>query len=170
METERLVLRKAVDSDLNSIYRNVWSDESLSEYMLWEPTRTLDEAAERLERTIRYQSNNDAWFICLKETDEPIGFIGMVQTDDNTYDGTGLCIAKKYQGMGYGKEALKRLLSCAFTAKKASEFIYSVWSTNIRSKNLAKSLGFQYQYSEDKIRDYDGKAFINEIWVLDMKK
>ena len=58
---EDLVLRKAEDSDLDDIFRNIWSDEKIAETMLWKVTRTREEALERMERTKAYQSDNDAF-------------------------------------------------------------------------------------------------------------
>ena len=43
-ETEHLILRKARPDDTEYMLKNVWSDESLSKYMLWKPTFTKEEA------------------------------------------------------------------------------------------------------------------------------
>ena len=59
--TEDLVLRKAEDSDLDDIFRNIWSDEKIAETMLWEATKTREEAVQRMEKTKAYQSDNDAF-------------------------------------------------------------------------------------------------------------
>ena len=39
LETERVVLRKAKESDLEAIYKNVWSRDELAEKMLWKPNQ-----------------------------------------------------------------------------------------------------------------------------------
>ncbi|MBR5389865.1 MAG: GNAT family N-acetyltransferase, partial [Clostridia bacterium] len=72
--TPRLVLRKAKDDDLEPIWRNIWGDPDIAKMMLWEPTGTREAALDRLERTKRYQASNYAYFVCRKDTDEPIGF------------------------------------------------------------------------------------------------
>ena len=82
IETKNLVLRKAKESDLDAIYRNIWSDSSVAETMMWKPTENYKEAVrlfgkeavDRMKRTMVYQSQYPAFFVCLKETDEPIGF------------------------------------------------------------------------------------------------
>ena len=64
--TENLILRKAKLTDLELIWKNVWSDEQIAENMLWKVTKTREEAVERLNRTIKYQADNYAYFVCLK--------------------------------------------------------------------------------------------------------
>ena len=46
--TEHLHLRKAGKSDLESVLSNIWSDERLSETMLWKNTYTRTDALDRL--------------------------------------------------------------------------------------------------------------------------
>ena len=79
IETKNLLLRKARYDDLESIWNNVWKDETLASTMLWRVTDNINDAKGRLERTIKYQSKNYSYFICLKEKDEPIGFIGFIK-------------------------------------------------------------------------------------------
>ena len=78
IETERLILRKAEERDLDLIWNRVWRDERLAAMMLWTPTLTREEAEARMARTVAYQRDNYAYFICLKATDEPIGFGGII--------------------------------------------------------------------------------------------
>ena len=49
--------------------------------MLWKPTKKYEDAAERLNRTMKYQADNYAYFICLKSNDEPIGFAGIKEKE-----------------------------------------------------------------------------------------
>ena len=72
LETEHLILRKAREDDVELIWKNVWCDPEMAKTMLWPVTPTLDEAKERIKRTMKYHSENYAYFVCLKENDEPI--------------------------------------------------------------------------------------------------
>ena len=94
IETDRLVLRKAKPSDLDNIYNNVWSDSSIADNMLWEVTKSKKDANDRLNRTIKYQNNHYAYFVCLKDTDEAIGFVGIFEKEEDIYEDTGICIDK----------------------------------------------------------------------------
>ena len=169
IHTERLIIRKAKDSDLEAILKNIWSDERISKMMLWKNTYDLDEAKDRLKRTIAFQSDKDAFFICLKDNDEAIGMIGIKKIDDGIYEDGGLCIAYNYQHQGYGKEALNALLKIVFKEYDGKRFIYTCFKENENSKRLAKSLGFKYFKSHEAIREYDGYKYICEEYYLDVE-
>ncbi len=165
--TEHLHLRKAKDSDLESVLKNVWSDESLSSMMLWKNTFTVEDAKERLERTIKYQAVNNAFFVCLKDSDEVIGFGGIHEEKDGIFEDSGICIAPRYQRLGYGRELLKALLRLAFEECAARRFIYSSFSDNEPSIRLCLSCGFSYLGCSMKIREKDGMEYQCNEYYLD---
>ncbi len=167
LEGERIVLRKAQEKDLKPIWKNVWSDGTIASNMLWQVTTDLEAAKERLERTISYQSNNPAYFVVLKDTDEPIGFGGVRPEGEGVYSESGLCIAPKWQHMGYGREMMLLLMDLVFEKLNADRFIYSCFSTNAASRGLCTSLGFTYLSSSPEIREHDGFIYINDSYFLD---
>ena len=124
LEGKNIILRKANQNDLDNIFNNIWSDDEIAKYMFWEPTKKYDDAIDRLNRSIEFQKNNYAYFVALKDTDETIGFCGIREIDNKVYAETGLCIASKYQGRGFGKELLKLLLVLVFNKLNANKFIY----------------------------------------------
>lgn len=166
LETEHLMLRKAKETDLEAIFKNVWSDERLAKYMLWKPTQDLDEAKKRLERTRLYHNEQHAFFVCLRETDEPIGFAGCYESAYGVYEESGICIARAHQGKGYGKELLTALTDFAFSELGASKFKYGCFKENEISRRLALSLGFKYTGSHSITRG-DGKTFTCEEYELE---
>lgn len=170
IETPRLVLRKARADDLEAIFRNVWQDEELSKMMLWKVTKTYEEAVMRMERTKQYQSVNTAFFVCLKDTDEPIGFAGMKEEATGVYEDCGICIARAYQNRGYGKEVVQALVDCAFNELGADKFIYGCWHENTQSAATCKALGFTYSYSRHKVREADGKEYDADYYELINRK
>ena len=167
--TENLVLRKARKSDLEKIWENVWKDEKIAENMLWKPTKKYEDAVERLNRTIKYQAENIAYFICLKSNDEPIGFAGIKEKETGIYEESGICIAGKYQGKGYGKEVVKALKQLVFEKLNGNRFLYGCFSNNEKSKKVCISQGFKYLSSENKIREWDNKEFIVDYYYFDKK-
>ena len=169
IETKNLVLRKARLSDLDAIYENIWSDKSVAETMMWKPTECYEEAVDRLKRTMVYQSQHPAFFVCLKETDEPIGFAGMREEEPGVYEETGICVAVKYQNRGFGKEILGALLELTFVHYEGERFIYAFMQHNIRSKNVCLSHGFQYAGQGEEIREWDQKPHLCEYYALDRK-
>ena len=161
LETENLVLRKAQLSDLDSIYKNIWSNSSLAKNMLWTPLYNLEESKTRLEKTIEFQSKNNVFFVCLKDTDEVIGFAGVVQSQEtpDIYEDCGICIASKYQHKGYGKEVVRALAFLIFNELGGLKFHYSCFKENKASARLAESLGFKYINTVKKIRRHDNLEY-----------
>ena len=166
IETERLVLRKAEDRDLYLIWKRVWRDGRLAAMMLWTPTPTLEEAQARLERTIAYQRDNYAYFVCLKESDEPIGFGGCREIAPGVWDETGLCIAADWQGQGYGKESLRALVALCFRELGGRVFHASCFHENIASAATIRSCGFVYVGSKPETRAHDGCEFLCDCYEL----
>ena len=166
METARLVLRKAEDRDLDLIWKRVWRDERLAATMLWTPTPTREEAEARLERTIAYQRDNYAYFVCLKESDEPIGFGGCREIAPGVWDETGLCIAADWQGQGYGKEMLQALVDLVFRELGGTQFRYSCFHDNAASAALCLSCGFVYVDSRPETRARDGYEYLCDCYEL----
>ena len=170
IETDRLILRKAREEDLGTIYNSVWSKDSLAKYMLWEVTKDLESAEIRMGKTISYQSNKFAYFITLKDTGKVIGFGGFKEIDNNIFEDAGLCIAEEYQGMGYAKEVVRKMVDIVFNKLDGKRFIYSCFRENEKSRNVCLGLGFKYLKSEDKVRNYDQYKYISDLYYLDNKK
>ena len=166
METEHLILRKVRPDDLQAIWHNVWEDERLSENMLWTTTHSLEEAEDRLRRTIALQAELPAFFVCLKETDEPIGFAGVRPTAPGEYEDCGICVAVSYQGRGFGKEITRALMELVFEHLEGQVFLYGCMHQNLRSAAVCKALGFTYSHSLEEVRDRDGMPFTSDFYKM----
>lgn len=167
--TDRLIIRKARIEDLDDIYNNIWSDEDISSTMLWKVSKNIEEAKVRLERTVYFQKNSYSYFITLKDTGEVIGFAGFreVENKKDIYEDYGLCIAKKYQGLGFAKEVTKAFVDIIFNKLNGKRYIYGCFNTNDKSKNVCLGLGFKYLDSEETIREHDNKKFMVDHYYLD---
>lgn len=173
--SDNIILRKALMEDTELMYENVWSDESLFKYMFYEPTFSLTEAFVRMYKTVCYQKENDAFLICQKDSNKPIGFCGMKRLDDNSFIETGICIGKKYQNKGYGKEALLALIDIAIATHHATKFYYATCEKNIPSIKLVKSVvyssvSFQFVYNKSNTCESNNKTLDMEYYLLDMSK
>ena len=166
IETPRLILRKARPDDLDAIWRNVWRDEAIARWMLWEPTRTREDAEARMARTIAYQQTGNAFFACLRETDEPIGYGGVFERKPGVWEDTGICVCAKCRNQGYGREIVRALCALAFDRLGGERFVYSCFSDNARSADLCRSLGFAYTHSEDEVRKWDEYAYVADFYEL----
>ena len=166
LDTPRLRLRKARRDDLDAIRRNVWSDASLAETMLWTPTLTREDAEARMTRTLAYQAGYPAYFVCLRDTDEPIGFAGVWEKEPGAWEESGICVAAAHQGRGYGRELLAALVELVFAGFGGKVFRYECFRDNLRSAALCRGLGFMYRSSADGVRERDGYRYVCDTYEL----
>ena len=170
LETADLVLRKARSDDTETIFQNVWSDRETAQMMLWKPTESLKEAEERMERTLRYQSERDAWFVCLKETDMPIGFAGIREEEPGVYEESGICVCRGFQHKGYGKQIVRALCDYVFNELRGKKMLYGCFRENRASAALCRSQGFEYIESKPLKREWDGYETICDYYQLTNEK
>ena len=79
LETERLILRRFSENDLEAIYR-IFGDEEVNRFLPWFPLKSVEEA--RLFFEERYASKYAlpqayAYAVCLKKDDIPIGYVNV---------------------------------------------------------------------------------------------
>lgn len=168
--SDHIILRKAKVKDAKLMLENIWSDEEIYKYMAWKPVFTMTEAKERINYIMDYQKYNYYYHVCLKDTNEPIGFAGIREIGPGVFSDAGICIARKCQGLGYGKEVLALLLDLAFNKLQAREFIYGCMSHNIKSQNLCLKFGFEYSYSNISLRAWDNYTFQDDHYLLKREK
>lgn len=170
VEHNNIVFRKANMNDLENLYNNLWSSKEVAKFLFWKESQSLEEAFERLKRTINFQSHHHGFVVALKSSDEAIGITGIYEYEPFNYMESGLCIGEKFQGNGYGKEMLELLLYLAFEVFKANKFRYSCITENVRSKNLCLKYGFEYANSKLEMRKWDNKEFTIDYFYLTKDK
>ena len=62
----RIILRKAKLTDLDSIYTNIWSDLIVASTMFFEPLLDKEKGIDRLNRTIEFQKDKLMFYVALK--------------------------------------------------------------------------------------------------------
>lgn len=145
LETERLILRKFRETDIEALYL-LLSDEEVNIFLPWFPLKSMDEA--RAFFTAGYAADYEkpqayAYAICLKEDNYPIGYIkvGMDESHDLGYG-----LRKEFWHQGIVTEAGKALI----TQVKGDGLPYVTATHDInnpRSGGVMKQLGMKYQYS-----------------------
>jgi ribosomal-protein-alanine N-acetyltransferase len=115
--TDRLTLRRFANDDSEAVYNNWTSDSEVSKYMRWQPHKNIKETESKINDWVnRYKNNNFyQWAITFKDSDEPIGAIGLFVVNESDMCGDfGYSISRKYWGMGVTTEALKAVLKFSF--------------------------------------------------------
>ncbi len=159
LETKDLLLDKAKFEDWEPMFRHVWSRPSSFRYMVLETTQDEAEAQDRMRRTIAFQAQQEtAYTIFLKATRLAIGFAGIRQLEEDTWEETGICLGPDFWGRGYGTQVLDCLLRHA-QERGAKTFLYSSWEENRGSQALAEKAGFVPYATERHTRPHDGRDY-----------
>lgn len=148
LETERLILRKFTENDVEALYL-ILKDKEVNTFLPWFPLKNIAEARAFFET--RYAATYEkpqsyAYAICLKEDNYPIGYI-KVDMDESHDFGYGL--RKEFWHRGIVTEAGKAVV--AQVKKDGLPYITSTHDiNNPRSGGVMKQVGMKYQYSYEE--------------------
>ena len=148
IETDRLILRRFTEDDLEAIYA-IYSDEEVNTFLPWFPLKTMEEARLLYEQQYARQyrlTGGCRWAVCLKPVRIPIGYIH-VSADDSHDLGYGL--RKEYWRRGIiteaGEAVIRQLRQDGLPYITATHDV-----RNPRSGAVMKRLGMKYQYSYEE--------------------
>lgn len=140
IETERLILRRFTEHDLNALYE-IYSDAEVNKFLPWFPLKTMAET-----KTFYAKNSTNSYAICLKTNNYPIGYINISMDDSHDF-GYGLC--KEFWHKGITTEAGK-----AVVEQLRNDGIPYITAThdvkNPRSGSVMKQLGMKYCYSYEE--------------------
>ena len=108
LETDRLILRRYNETDLNAFYE-ILHDDRLHMYIPF-PDLTMDEELEYIRKCMANVETDkcEKWSIVLKENNDTIGNISVNTVNSkHNYCVVGYVIRYDYWGHGYAAEALK---------------------------------------------------------------
>lgn len=148
LETQRLILRKFTQDDLEALYQ-IYSDEEVNRFLPWFPLKSMEEALPFFEE--RYASKYAqpqayAYAICLKKDNVPIGYI---KVDMEEHHDFGYGLRKEFWHQGIVTEAGKAVIEQV--KKDGLPFITATHDrTNPRSGGVMINLGMKYQYSYEE--------------------
>ena len=161
LETKDLIICKAKQEDLEQIYNNYWQSETSAKYMLWSPQKNIEEAQERLNKTIDYQKENFAFFIYEKSSNQAIGQVAMKEIEKGIWEDCGIGMGEKFVGKGYGKQVLTCIIDYLFTELSAEKIICSCHPDNIPSQKMQLSCGMKFTHSQPFTREKDNLTYIS---------
>lgn len=145
LETERLLLRRFTEKDLEALYE-IYSDLEVNRFLPWFPLKTMEEArAFWQERYAAAYLEKQAYryAVCLKEENIPIGYVHAAV--EEPYD-LGYGLRREFWHKGIMTEAGRAVL-----AQVKADGIPYITAThdvrNPRSGAVMERLGMQYQYS-----------------------
>ena len=148
IETERLILRAFMQTDLESFYEYA-SVEGVGEMAGWKHHEGIDESRKIMDSFI----NNDKVFaICLKENNKVIGTVGIEKygledalTEFKNYRGRelGYVLSKDYWGKVLMPEAVNAVIEYLFNELDYDFLLCGYYNFNERSKRVQTKCGFR---------------------------
>lgn len=143
-ETERLILRKWQDSDLQP-FAAMGQDPLVMEHFLG--LLSFDESRAMIERIkARFDKYGFSFFACeLKQSADFIGFVGL---NVSSYEAhftpsveIGWRIASNHWGKGYATEAALKCLDIGFNELKLNEIVSIAVKDNLKSQHVMRKIG-----------------------------
>ena len=148
IETERLVLRKFNESDIEAIYQ-IYSDREVNRFLPWFPIKNIQEARKLFEEKYasKYaQPQAYDYAVCMKKDNVPIGYIKVDM--EEPYD-MGYGLKKEFWHQGITSEACRAVVNQV--KKDGLPYITATHDRdNPRSGEVMKSIGMKYQYSYEE--------------------
>lgn len=151
IQTERLTLRSWRETDAASLYAYA-SDPDVGPAAGWPPHRSIEESREII-RTVFTAPHTFA--ICLPETDEPVGSIGLMpprcelnRRDDGLELEVGYWIAKPFWGRGFAPEAVRAMQRYAFDTLGCKALWCGYYEGNNKSLRVQQKCGFAPHHVE----------------------
>lgn len=149
LETERLILRKFTEDDLDALYE-IYSDRDVNKFLPWFPLENEGEVKSLFEEkyaAVYSEPQGYAYAICLKSDNYPIGYIKVDISD--SYD-LGYGLRKEFWHKGIVSEAAQALVEQL--KKDGIPYITATHDiNNPRSGSVMKRIGMEYKYSYEEL-------------------
>ena len=148
LETERLILRKFTEEDVEALFL-ILKDEEANKFLPWYPLKDREEAKRFYKE--RYAAKYEqpqayAYAICLKGDNFPIGYM---KVDLEEHHDFGYALRKEFWHQGIVTEASKAVV--AQVKKDGLPYITATHDrNNPRSGNVMRKVGMKYCYSYEE--------------------
>ena len=151
LETPRLLLRRHLAEDADSIFCNWASDPTASRFWSWEPHCDISETHAILADWLRCYDDPAYyhWAIIHRETGQPIGYIFLDSIDDTARSAAvHFLISPACRKHGYATEACQAVISNAFEVIGLRTMLSWHHQDNPASGRVLTKCGFSLSHSE----------------------
>lgn len=148
IETPRLILRRALPEDARPMFDNWASDPEVTKFLTWATYETVETADSVLAMWIGEYEKPDfyQWMIVLKEIDQPIGSISVVEQNEKVCSAEiGYCIGRSWWHKGYTSEALAAVIDFLFSEVGMNRIEARHDTHNPHSGEVMKKCGMVYE-------------------------
>lgn len=160
LETKRLILRKFEIEDAEAMFKNWARDKEVTKFLTWINHSSVDVTEIVLKDWISHydEKGHYQWAIVLKDINEPIGSISVVDQDSHLeMVQIGFAIGRNWWNKGLVTEALEKIIDFFFNEVGVNriESIHDI--KNIASGKVMKKSGLKYEgTSKDRIINEQG--------------
>ncbi|HRT68824.1 MAG TPA: GNAT family N-acetyltransferase [Bacilli bacterium] len=147
LETERLILRPWLLSDLDDFYEYARVD-GVGQMVGWSPHKNIEESAQTLKMFIKEKK---VFAIVLKETGKVIGSLGIEEVREKSMLASplkgrelGYVLNKDFWGRGLMPEAVKKVIDYCFTDLDCDFLLCGYFQWNHQSQRVCEKAGFQF--------------------------
>ena len=148
LQTDRLILRRFVESDAEAMFQNWASSAENLTYVTWDPHPDVEVTRNSIRNWVASYTNPNyyKWAICLKEKPEQvIGDISIVEIHEKDLScEIGYVLGKAYWGCGMMTEALKAVLGFCFIQAGFQKVRARYASLNPASGRVMEKAGMSY--------------------------
>ncbi|MCQ2513820.1 MAG: GNAT family N-acetyltransferase [Ruminococcus sp.] len=168
IETNRILLRPFITEDSEPMYRNWASDSKVTEYLTWTAHQNIDETRYVVNMWVEESCNIDNyhWAIVLKDINEPIGSIGIIEFDKSDNSAViGYCMGSKWWGQGIMPEALNSVIEYLFKETDIEKIKSYHSFENLKSGRVMQKVGMKYT-GEGKAVDNKGQEVVTICYEI----
>jgi ribosomal-protein-alanine N-acetyltransferase len=147
IETERLILRRLTDADLDDWVACIWSDADVMRYM----PRSTDAPEVRAQGTlafftrVREQQQVGAWMVTKKADQQFMGHCMLAYREAFGAPELGYALGKAFWRRGYGTETARAVARYGFERTNLDRMFAVVFPENEPSWRILQQLGFVYE-------------------------
>lgn len=167
-ETERLMLRPLMDTDIDILFEIHGDDEIMYAY---NGGFTLEKTKEWLVKQQQHFRRNKLglYAVCLKSTNQVIGQCGLTDQiwKEKSITEIGYIFHKEFWGNGYCNEVAKFWIDYAFNQLQLTE-VYAIIRTSNRS-SIAVAKGVNMQLVDTGIRNYRGVDIEHYLFKIEVE-
>lgn len=168
LETERLLLRRVVNEDVNEIFA-LRSDQEVMKYIPRPLVKTEEEALAHIAMIDEKIDSNEGinWAITLKDNPKLIGIIGHYRIRPEHFRAEiGYMVLPEYQGKGIISEAIKEVVKYGFEVMKLHSIEAIIDPENFASEKVLQKNGFVKEAHLKENEYYEGRFLDTVIYSI----
>lgn len=167
METERLILRHIVESDIEDLFQYC-KNPNVGPAAGWKPHESIEETRKLMHGIFIGKEN--VFGIVAKNTKKLIGTIGLIPDPHRTNPRSlmlGYAMSEDYWGKGLMTEAAKAVVRDGFKELPIDIITCTCYTINPRSRRVIEKCGFTYEGCLRQCEQrFDGKILDLECYSL----